>query len=101
MASAGKQDQDAAHEDVIFRSSPDPKAEAELSTRILMALDSISEYDIENGGSVVYDYIDLDALDELFTPTDETGRNGKVTFCIDQYEITATADGAVTISRRS
>lgn len=72
----------------------------ELSTGILMALDSVSGYDIENSDSVVFDYVDLDALDELFTAADDDSPQGRVTFPVDQYQVTATAGGEITIRAR-
>lgn len=65
-----------------------------------MALDSVSGYDVENSDTVVFDHVDLDALDELFnTPDDEVPR-GRVTFPVEQYEVTVTATGEITIRTR-
>lgn len=74
--------------------------EEALSTSVLEALDSVPGFDIENSDSVVFDHVDLDALDDLFTAsTGETPR-GTVTFPIDDYEVTVTADGEVTVRAR-
>ena len=98
MASAGKgEDQTERCDRIVYHAAPESHEETELSTAILLALDSIPEYDIENSDTVVYDHIDLDALDELFRPTDGTPRSGEVTFGVDRYEVTATAAGEITI----
>lgn len=65
-----------------------------------MALDAVPGYDLENSNSVVFEHIDLDALDDLFRSVDGTDRTGQVTFPVDGYEITATADGEITIRER-
>lgn len=86
---------------IVYHKDADSQEEAELSTAILMALDSLSGFDIESSDTVVFDHIDLDALDELFGPVGEAPRHGQITFAIDQYEVTVTAAGAVTIRARS
>lgn len=98
MASAGKGKDRAEDGDrVVYHTAPDSPDAVELSTSILLALDSIPGYDIEDSETVVFDHIDLDALDELFSPVDGNPRNGQVTFDIEQYEVTATAAGEITI----
>jgi len=82
---------------VVHQSSYDPSSDGSLSTSILLALDEIPGFDIEAGETVVFDYIDLDALDDLFRPVDESRRTGQVTFVVDGYEVTATDDGEITI----
>ena len=101
MASAGKEDQSDEKDAVVYHSGPDPDDRTELSTQILMALDSIPGYDIENSDTVVFEQIDLDALDELFAPVSGTERNGRVVFSVDRFEITVTAAGEITISEAS
>lgn len=82
---------------VVYRSDGEGTDEEELSTRILMALDSVPGYDIENSDTVVFDHIDLDALDNLFPATDGVDPAGQVTFDVDQYQVTVTADDRITI----
>lgn len=97
MDSAGKEKDQAEDRDrIVYHTEPDSR-ETEISTSILMALDSIPGYDIEDSETVVFDHIDLDALDELFSPLDGRPRSGQITFDIDKYEVTATASGAITI----
>lgn len=86
---------------VVVRSAPNDRDETALSTRVLMALDSLPDYDVENSETVVFDHIDPDALDNLFDHVAEESRRGRVTFPIDRYEVTVTAAGEITISRAS
>ena len=82
---------------VVYQSSSDSTSDDSLSTRVLMALDEIPGFDAEHGDTIVFDHIDLDALDDLFGPINESQRTGQVTFPVDGYEVTATADGEITI----
>ena len=82
---------------IVHRSSHDPSSDGSLSTSILLALDEVPGFDTEDGETVVFDYIDLDALDDLFSPIDGSRRTGQVTFVVDGYEVTATDDGEITI----
>ncbi len=101
MASAGNDEtQTEDQREVIYRSMPDESDGGKLSTGILLALDAVPGYDVENSETVVFDHIDLDALDELFSPVSGKPRRGAVTFPIEDYEITATAAGEVTITTR-
>lgn len=85
---------------IVHRSQHDLRDETNLSTSVLIALNSGLGYDLENGDTVVFDHIDLDALDELFQPVNGTPREGRVTFPVDQYEVTVTAAGEITIVER-
>lgn len=101
MASAGDNDtQTADQKEVLYRASPDQEGETKLSREILRALDAVPGYDVEDSEMVVYDYIDLDAVDELFSPVDGTPRRGEISFPIEQYEISVTAAGEVTVATR-
>lgn len=94
MAHAGKGDIRAeAKGTVVYRS--DGQGETKLSTRVLEALDSAPGYDVENSDTVVFDHVDLDALDELFASASGEPPQGQVTFPVGQYHVTATAAGEV------
>lgn len=45
----------------------------------------------------LYDVIDPDALDTLFT--DRTGRNGSLSFSLDAHDVTVYADGSIVVER--
>lgn len=103
MASAGDgtdESEPEGRDRIVYRSEPDSPGEEMLSTRILMALDSVPRYDAESSETVVFDYVDLDAIDELFSPTNGKPQDGQITFEIDQYEVTATAAGAITVKEK-
>ncbi len=100
MASVGDSKSAVGHSGrVVYRSGPENRDVTKPSTRVLMALDSLPEYDMEDAETVVYDHVDLDALDALFQPTDGN-RSGQVTFRIDPYEVTVTAAGEITIETK-
>lgn len=81
---------------VVYRSTEDLER-TELSTAVLTALGSVPGYDLEDGDTVVFDHIDLDALDELFGHASTGDSRGRVTFPIDGYRVTATAGGEITV----
>lgn len=98
MPGTGKQGCSApVDETVVHRSQHDIHGGQELSTSVLMALDTLPEYDVESGDAIVFDNVDLDALDEIFRPVEGTSRSGHVTFVTGDYEVTAGADGEITI----
>jgi hypothetical protein len=97
MSHAGKGDSCTAMDGTVVYQTTADLDEMELSTAVLMSLESLPGYDVENGETVVFDSVDLDALDELFTmPTADTPR-GCVTFPVDEYQLTVTAAGEITI----
>lgn len=102
MSKAGSRDGDCQNEGaVVYRSTGNDHDDTELSTSVLMALDSVPGYDMENSETVVFDHIDLDALDELFSQAQRTSHQQQVTFPVADYKVTATATGEITISRQS
>ncbi|MEF8914558.1 HalOD1 output domain-containing protein [Natronomonas sp.] len=80
---------------VVYRSNS--QEDQKLSTSVLEALDSVPGYDVESSDTVVFDHVDLDALDELFTATNGTSPQGEVTFAVGEYHVTATAAGEVVV----
>lgn len=82
---------------VVYRSENEAEGETPLSTRVLMALDSVPGCDVENSETVVFDHIDLDALDELFRSTTGAARHTTVTFQFEQYDVTVNALGDITV----
>lgn len=97
MPEYGKQDRDLSPSGaVVHRSEHDVHGDTELSTSVLMALDDLPGYDAESG-AVVFEHVDLDALDDIFSPIDGETRTGHVTFTIGPYEVTAASNGEITI----
>lgn len=90
---SGKDDESS----VIYRTEHDPDDGTPLSTSLLMALESVPEFDVKNGETIVFDYIDLEALDNLFRSEGEAENTGHVTFPAGQYDVTVTAAGKITV----
>lgn len=90
---AGEREQSSA---VVYHTTEDLE-ETDLSTAVLAGLDSVPGYDVEDSDTVVFDHIDLDALDELFARKESDDPQGRVTFPIGEYLVTATASGEITI----
>lgn len=93
--------QEPESESFVYRTQYDPDGESSLTTSVLLALDAVPDYDAQDSETVVFDHVDPDALNDLFSPIADGNRNGEVRFTVDQYEVTATAAGDITISNRS
>jgi len=89
--------QNTDRDTIVYQTRHDVTVDHSLGTSVLMALDELPELDLENTDTVLFDHIDLDALDDLFRPVTGNKRNGRVTFTIEDYEVTATANGRITI----
>jgi len=82
---------------IVYQARHDVTGDHSLGTSVLMALDELPDMDLEDSDTVLFEHVDLDALDDLFRPVAGNKRNGRVTFSIDEYEVTATATGRITI----
>lgn len=89
------------NDSLVYRTRCDLGGEATLSTSVLRALDSGTDYDVQGSDTVVFEHIDPDALDDLFSPISDGDRNGRVRFTVDRYEVTATSAGEITIRDRT
>lgn len=98
MTSTNGEDSSAdADRTVVYHSTPDERDTTRLSQGVLVALDSLPKYEMEDTDQVVFDYVDLDALDSLFRSTGGNARSGHVSFRIEEYEVTVTSSGEITI----
>jgi len=72
---------------------------AELTTTLAHALSDVSGVDVTDTGFTLYDYIDPDALDQLFTPADDGSQriNGTLTFTVWSCQVTVYSDGRIAI----
>lgn len=72
---------------------------AELTTTLAHALSDVSGVDVTDTGFTLYDYIDPDALDQLFKPTGDAQRsvNGMLTFTVWSHKVTVYSDGQIAI----
>lgn len=100
MMTMGGEHEMEADDSVVYQTEHDPADGTELSTSVLMALDSTPGFDIEDSDSIVFDTIDLEALDDLFRPATESQPCGHVTFPADEYKVTVTAANQITVRER-
>lgn len=72
---------------------------AELTTTLAHALSDVSGVDVTDTGFTLYDYIDPDALDQLFKPREDATRrvNGNLTFTVWGHQVTVYSDGQIAI----
>lgn len=72
---------------------------AELTTTLAHALADISGADVTDAGFTLYDYIDPDALDQLFKPANDAERrfNANLTFTVWNHAVTVYSDGQIAI----
>jgi hypothetical protein len=97
MTTGGEGECGVSDGSVVYQTEHDPDDGTELSTSVLLALEELPEFDLEDGENVVFDDIDLDALDDLFRPVNGDSRSGHVTFPAAQYDVTVTATGQITV----
>lgn len=87
-------DDDAAS--VVYQTDLDEKER--VTTNILLALDSLPEFDAENSEELLFEHVDPDALNALFqSATDANRTRGSVTFPIRDYEVRVSARGEVVV----
>lgn len=86
-----------AETSVVFKTEHDFDDGTKLSTSVLMALESIQGFDMEDSENVLFDYVDLEALDDLFHTANGTSPSGHVTFPAGEYDVTVTASGLITV----
>lgn len=97
MTTGGEHGCETRGDSIVYQTEHDPDGGTELSTSVLLALEELPEFDLENSENVVFDDIDLDALDDLFRPVNGDSRSGHVTFPAGQYDVTVTATGQITV----
>lgn len=69
-----------------------------VTTNIVLALDSVSEFDAETSEEVLFDHIDPDALDALFQSASGVDRTqGVVKFTVADYEVSVSAQGDIVV----
>lgn len=88
---------DQANDRYVFRHDPD--GTATITTTIVHALASIADTDVSQGEFSLYDSVDPDALDRLFSRkadgTERTG--GHVAFTALEHEVFVYANGDVIV----
>lgn len=78
----------------------DPNGTAKLSTAVTHALADVMGRDVTEAGFVLFDTIDPDALDRLFSPSCESdGRSpGHVAFTVDDHKVTVYSTGEIVVT---
>ena len=87
-------DEDRDH--IVYQTSYDTETGKSLSKAVLQALEAVEGFELVDGQTVVYEAIDLDALDALFG-REASSPDAFVSFPLEEYWITVSAGGAVTI----
>jgi hypothetical protein len=83
---------------VVYRTEHDS---GELSTSVLMALDSLPGFDATVNDDMLFKHVDPDALDALFQSNSTAARAvGGVNFPVDDYHVTVSASGDIVIRER-
>lgn len=68
-----------------------------VSRAVVETLATLPEFD-ETAGTSLYDYVDPDALDELFSTTERgSDREGSVAFPVREYTVLVDPDGDVVV----
>ena len=72
---------------------------ANITTTLAHAIADVTGGDVTPAGFTLYDYVDPDALDQLFKPKpDGTLRmDGRLTFTVWGYQVTVHSDGRIAI----
>lgn len=82
---------------VLHRTTHDT-ADGDVSTSVLVALDSLTDFDARESEDLLFDSVDPDALDRLFVRTPDSDRtSGWVTFPIGEYHVAVSAAGDIVI----
>lgn len=69
-----------------------------VTTNVVLALDSLPEFDAESSEAVLFEHVDPDALDALFQSAPGAERtDGAVTFPVGDYEVSVRASGEVVV----
>lgn len=95
---SGEYQQDSRPKD--YRTHYDHEGSAKLTTTLVHALADAMDRDVTDAGDVLYESVDPDAIDHIFSPTDD-GRNrdpGHVAFAVEGYRVTVYSNGDIVIT---
>jgi len=97
---SGRQMETAGQEPNTYYAQHDFNGPAKLSTTVIHALSEVANVDTTNTESTLFQHVDPDALDDLFSPVDkDTPRtSGRMTLTIWGYEVTVYSSGQIAIS---
>ena len=83
------------HETDTYRTAHDFSADVPLGTTVILAVEEVTD-----GGDVLYDAVDPDALDDIFRPRSgaPSCRGGYVEFTISDHRVTVHSEGTIEIT---
>lgn len=95
---AGTNDQRSPSKD--YHTTHDREGTAKLTTTLVHALADVMDRDVTDAGSLLYDSVDPNAIDRIFSPTGDGSPRapGHVAFVVDGYRVTVYSDGDVVIT---
>lgn len=85
------------HASIVVRRADFDTTES-VSTNVLLALDSLPEFDAKSSDEALFEHVDPDALDALFRSSPDGDRaGGWVYFPVGDYEVSVSARGEVIV----
>jgi hypothetical protein len=83
-----------------YHTHHDPASSAKISTTVIHALADVMEVDVTETGFALYDSVDPDALDQIFSPRgdDSPRAPGHVAFTVEGYRVTVYSTGEIVIT---
>lgn len=86
-------------EPMEYHATHDPDGAAQLSTTVVHALADVMDVSVTDTGFALFDSIDPDALDRIFSGTSAgRRRSGHVAFAVDGYRVTVYSSGQIVIT---
>jgi hypothetical protein len=83
-----------------YRTDHDRDGSAKLTTTLVHALADVMGRDVTEAGSLLYESVDPEAVNSIFSTTDDgTERDpGHIAFAVDGYRVTVYSDGDIVIT---
>jgi len=80
--------------------SHDPESASKLSTTVVHALADVMGADVTDAGFTLSDSVDPDALDRIFSTTEDgtERQGGHLAFTVEGYRVTVYGDGEIVIT---
>lgn len=95
-----RQEQFTNREQTAYYAHHDFEGPAKLSTTLIHAISDVANIDTRNIESTLFQHVDPDALDALFSPVDQDIQrtNGHVSLVLWGYNVTIYSNGQIVIS---
>lgn len=95
----GSDDRNVGGTHVVYRTAGERDDDTDLSMAVIDALAEAKDVQPVDIQRPLYDVVDPDALDRLFTSTGGDGVSGRVVFELAEHEITVRSDGDIVVRR--